>query len=79
MSGYLGVMEKEEESIKPFMARHLQELMTDMELYSWESARVYHAVWLQQLENGQVPWDDMETKLQFRNSLVCMAPNTTCS
>ena len=49
---YLAVMETEKESIKSLDAHHPQELMADMELCVWEPIRTYHAVWLQQVENG---------------------------
>ena len=45
-------MEQEKDSIKPIIAHHLQELMTDTELYAWERVRAYHTVWLQQVQNG---------------------------
>ena len=48
------------------MARHLEELMANGELYGWEPVRVY----LQQVENGQVKWSDTEAKLQFCHALV---------
>ena len=63
-------MKKEKESNRPLMARHVQELMTNAELYGWESVRSYHTVRLHQLQNGRVQLDDMETKLQFCCSLV---------
>ena len=38
VSGYFAMMELED-SIKPLMACHLQELMADTELYGWEPVR----------------------------------------
>ena len=40
--------------IRPLMIWHLQDLMSDVELYDWEPVRFVHAVWLQQLEQGRV-------------------------
>ena len=54
VSGFPAMMEKENEAIQLLMARHLQELMADAELYGWDPVRSYHAVWLQQLENNRV-------------------------
>ena len=56
MSGYLAVLETVKPTHKPLMTKHLEELMADAELYGWESVRAYHAVWLQQIENGMVNW-----------------------
>ena len=36
VSRYLIVMEGEKYVVKPHMARHLQELMADTNLYGWE-------------------------------------------
>ena len=52
------------------MAHQLQKLMADTELNGWVAVRSYHAVWLQQLENGRVRQDDVETMLLFHHSLV---------
>ena len=43
-------MEVEKQALKSHMARHLQELMADIELYGWKKVRAFHAVWLNQLE-----------------------------
>ena len=50
VSRFLMVMAGEKDNIKPFMLQHLQMLMEDIELYSWEPIEAYHAVWLHQLE-----------------------------
>ena len=44
VSGYYTVMEQEKNSIKPVLTNHLQEHMTNMELYGLEVVRLYHAV-----------------------------------
>ena len=63
-------MVAEKQSLWLLMTHHLQELMADAELYGWEPIRAFHAVWLQQLENGQVKWDDVKAKLWFHHTLV---------
>ena len=50
VSSFLIVMAMEKESVRPYMLQHLQDLMADAELYSWEPARAFYAVWLQQSE-----------------------------
>ena len=52
MQGYLIVMKGEEEAIRSKMATHLEELMCYAELYGWKRVRLYHGVWLNQLEQG---------------------------
>ena len=52
--GYLLVIKSEVGAIKEKMATHLEELMSDAELYSWERVRAHHRVWLNQLEQGHV-------------------------
>ena len=54
ISGYLEVMDLEKPSLRQFMDSLLQELIADTELYGWKPVRAYHAIWLQQVENGQV-------------------------
>ena len=44
------------------MMQHLQDIMGDAELYTWEPIWAFHAVWLQQLEQGHVTWADEEVK-----------------
>ena len=52
VSGYLAAMEMVKPSLKPLVARHLNELMADAEVDGWAPVRAYHAIWLQQIENG---------------------------
>ena len=63
--GYLIVMEGEKEAVRTQMNAHLKDLMVDSELYGLEKVHAYHAVWLNQLEQGWVRWDDQEEKLRF--------------
>ena len=63
-------MKEEKEAIRSNMATHLKDLMSGSELYGWDKVRVYHAVWLNQLEQGCVCWDDEEEKLHFQDALV---------
>ena len=55
---------------KLLITKHLKKLMADAELYGWESLRAYNAVWLQQIENGRVNWDDGDAKFKFHHTLV---------
>ena len=70
ISGYLVILELERTAQKEAMLKHLSELVADAAIYRWEPVRVYHAVWLQQLENGHADWDDKAKKLKFRHELV---------
>ena len=70
ISGYLVVMVAEKRSIHHPMIQHLQDLMSDAELYGWEPVRAFHAIWLQQLEQGRVAWDDEQVKLKYTWALV---------
>ena len=58
VSGWLIAMEGEKPAVKSHMARHLQELIPDTELYGWDKARAFHAVWFQQLEHGRLTWEE---------------------
>ena len=40
------VMAKEKETVRPFMLQHMQKLIKDTELQSWEPVWAFHAVWL---------------------------------
>ena len=44
--GYLLVMDSEEADIRVQMASHLKALISDAQLYGWESTRALHRVWL---------------------------------
>ena len=70
VSGYLAVIVVENLAVHPLMVQHLQELMWDAELYSWEPTRSLHAVWLQQLEQGRVTLADEDAKVKLRRALV---------
>ena len=66
VSGYLSVMSVEKGSVRLYTLQHLQDIMADVELYGWEPIRAFHAIWLQQLEQGCVTWADEEVKLKYR-------------
>ena len=44
--------------------------MADSEICAWEPVRAFHAVLLQQLENGRANCGDSDKKLEFRRALV---------
>ena len=56
------------------MSSHLTELMADTELYGWEDVRAFHAIWLQQMEQGRATWKDGYLKLTYRRALVWHQP-----
>ena len=70
MSGYLIIMEGENQAVKSQMAHHLQKLMADTVLYECDKVRVFHAMFLNQLEQGQATWGDEEAKMRFKRALV---------
>ena len=55
-------MEGEKEAVRVNMAVRLKD-MADSELYSWDNVRAFHELWLNQMEQGRVCWDDEDTKL----------------
>ena len=65
VSGYLAIMEMVKRSINLIMVKHLKELMANVEVYGWTPMRVYHAVRLQQIENGRAQWSDADVKKEF--------------
>ena len=69
IQGYLIVMEGENKAIRSNMASRFKELMSDSELYGWDKVRTHNTVWLNQLEQGRVCWDDDEGKLSFQHVL----------
>ena len=70
ISMYLVVMETVKPMVKLHMSKHLKELMADAEVYGCNPVRDYHAVWLQQIENGRAKWSNEDAKLEFHRSLV---------
>ena len=71
VSGYLIIMEGENQAVKSQVARHLQQLTADTELYGWDKVMWHDKVmWLNQLEQGQATWRDEEAKTRFRQALI---------
>ena len=64
------ILEGERPQQKEAMLMHHCELMVDATIYSWEPVQAFHAIWLQQLENGHAEWGDEVKKLEFRRALV---------
>ena len=52
VSMYLTILDNVKLALKPAVTKHLNELMDEAELYGWEPVQAYHAIWLQQIENG---------------------------
>ena len=56
------------------MSAYLAELMADAELYGWEATKAFHAVWLQQLEQGQVTWRDTQLRVSYCHTFMWHRP-----
>ena len=56
--------------MKEHMALHVEELTEDMNVYGWDKVRVFHAAWLNQIEQNRCEWPDDEQKQKMRRSLV---------
>lgn len=65
VTGYLAVVNTVKSELNEVMLKHLHELMVDAATYGWEPLRIYHAVWLQQRENGWANWKKANCKLEF--------------
>ena len=78
VSGYMTIMDLQPEPIRKLMWVHLKELMEDGECFGWPTVRAYHAVWLQNIEQGRATWDDQPTCLKLHRSLVwhMLAPSS---
>ena len=73
VGGFLAVITAEKPSIHPLIVQYmyLQDLISDAEVYSWELVRAFHAIWLQQREQGRVTWPaDEEVKLKYKQTIV---------
>ena len=70
ISGYIKIMDRQKPDIKNWMSAHLADLMIDSELYRWEANHTFHAMWLQQLEQGRASWEDAELKFSYCQALV---------
>ena len=58
-------MHSEDSDTKDKIAQHLEELMRQSDLYVWEKVQAYHGVWLNQIEQDRLYWNDSEEKLKF--------------
>ena len=67
---YITVMSIESPHIKVLMLNHLQELREEGEHYGWPVVSVYHAAWLQHVEQGWEAWGDEAAKLKLWHALV---------
>ena len=54
VSGNVKIMDSQKSDIRALMYIHLTELMADADFYGWEAVRDFHALWLQQMEQGRV-------------------------
>ena len=60
VQGYLVVMSGQDINIMDIMAHHLEDLMSDCDLYGWEKVRSFHGVLLTQMEQGRLSWADSD-------------------
>ena len=57
VSGYLIVLKHVQVSeVKDRMILHLEELMEDTDSYGWEKMMVFHAAWMNQMEQRRCDW-----------------------
>ena len=56
------------------MATHLAELKGNVELYGWEAVHAFHAMWLQQIEQGHASWTNQDIILTFHQALMWHQP-----
>ena len=57
--GFLKIaLSEKTEARKDIMLHHLKEIMEDSMHFSWENARNYHGILLQQFEQGRLSWAD---------------------
>ena len=59
--------------LKPLMSKHFKELIASAKVNEWAPVRANHVVWLQQIENGQAKWSDVDAKLEFHRAVVWYA------
>ena len=60
------------------MAHHLEDFMSDCDLYGWERVRDFHGVMLNQMEQDYLSWADSDQILKFRRALVWHSPSPPC-
>ena len=77
--GYMIVINTEEAGIKAKMYTHLNDLMSNAQLYGWKRTWNFHWVWLNQFEQGRCTWLDEEAKPQFCRSLIWHLARTSPS
>ena len=68
--GYLIVMATVDTKSRDIIAQHLEDLMSDCDLYRWEKVRAYHGVLLNQMEQGCLSWEYSEQKVKFHQALL---------
>ena len=69
--GYLIVLKSVQDTqVKEQMVLHLKELMEDMDVYGWDKVQVFHATWMNQMEQCRCEWTDDDQKVKLRRALV---------
>ena len=77
--GYVALSAKAEPDILPHRQAVLLELLDDAQEYQWEAVRRAHFAFLDQLEQGDITWDDEAARREIRRKLVWKHPLTTAS
>ena len=50
--GYLITMDSQDTTTKHRMVEHLQDLMSDAEMYGWDRTKAFNGLWRNQIEQG---------------------------
>ena len=56
ISGYMKITDRQKPDIKSPMSASLAYLMVNSERYGWEALCAFHAIWIQQLDQGRTSW-----------------------
>ena len=71
----LVVMSAQDTKTRDNMAHHLVDMMSDCDLYGWETVREFHGVLINQMEQGHLSWAESEQILKFHRALVWHSPS----
>jgi hypothetical protein len=74
--GYLAAIRRSPPSVKDVMLHHLELLSQDIVSFSFTAVRSFHAIWLQEVEEGAVAWGDDTERNAMRMRFVWNAPTT---
>lgn len=77
VSGYMNIVMQKLDDTKTtkLMLMHLNNIMHDATLYSWQTARNCHAIILQHIEQGRIDWTDTDTMKELRQTYAQVRQN----